>query len=92
MRGLLFGLLVLLSASVARAQEPPPLALFADNIRYESADQMLVASGNVQVYYQNFVLTAESIRYGGRPAIIRATGPIRLESRTAPSCWQAWPS
>ena len=79
MRRIFLGLLLCLTATIAHAQDTPPVALFADNISYESGTEMLVASGNVEVYYQDVRLSANSIRYGGTPTRIVATGQTPLE-------------
>ncbi|MEM8789632.1 MAG: LPS assembly protein LptD [Pseudomonadota bacterium] len=81
MRSLILALCLALLATAAAAQQGSDrVALFADRIRYDNTTQQIVASGNVDVYFQNNRLTAGAIRYDGNTGTIRAEGEIRLES------------
>ena len=62
---------------VAQTGEPPP-ALIADTIRYDRANDQLIATGNVEVLFQGRVLTAEEIIYDNRTERLRASGPLLL--------------
>ncbi|HSF91962.1 MAG TPA: LPS assembly protein LptD [Paracoccaceae bacterium] len=55
--------------------------LIADDVYVESGTNVLVARGNVQIFYDGAVLTAEELRYDGENEQINAVGPIRI---TAP--------
>jgi LPS-assembly protein len=75
MRAILLGLCLAAAATTAAAQEAPNL--LADDLLV-TADGDLVASGNVEVWFQGTRLTARAIRYD--PATDRLTidGPILI--------------
>lgn len=83
-RFLAFALLLLLGGAAA-AQTPapaaapqPPVALVADEIRYDDATGVLVAEGSVEVLFQGRILRAPRIAYDRRREEVRADGPIVL--------------
>lgn len=55
-----------------------PVALVADSIEYDNNTGIVVASGNVEVYYGERTLTAERIVYNSRTERISAQGNIVL--------------
>ncbi len=72
-------LLALMGPVAGRAQDDEaPLALFADDVTYQTATQVLTARGRVEVYFRDGRLSAEAIVYDARAGVIRATGPLRL--------------
>lgn len=73
MRALLF-LAFLFAAGSAAAQ---PASLVADSVRIE-ADQVLVAEGNVEVFYEEARLSASRIIYDGETEELTVEGPVRI--------------
>ncbi|RMH51821.1 MAG: LPS-assembly protein LptD, partial [Alphaproteobacteria bacterium] len=55
-----------------------PVALIADEIRYDAVNAVLTASGEVQVFHGERTLTARAIHYDARNRTIRAEGPLVL--------------
>ena len=55
-----------------------PLNLEADQLIYESRGGRVVARGNVQVFYNNFVLTADEIIYDQSANLLTAKGNVQL--------------
>lgn len=55
-----------------------PVTLIADRVRYDTENALLVAEGNVQVFYGARTLTASRITYAERTRIISAEGPLTL--------------
>lgn len=79
MRGLCLTIvLALVLARPLAAQEA--VALFADDISYQTRTRELVADGNVEVYYQGNRLSADRIFYDAAAETVRAEGAIRLEN------------
>ncbi len=71
-------LMVLFSAHAALAQRAPPISLLADSIRVNQNSGLLIASGNVQIFYEGRLLTAAEIRYDSKKKTIIAIGPITI--------------
>jgi hypothetical protein len=69
--------LVWLPALPARVQ-PLPASLVADNVTFDRATGLLVATGNVEVLYGDRVLRASRITYDQEADEVRAEGPIVL--------------
>ena len=59
-----------------------PVALIADEIRFDSEAGTVTAIGNVEVYYGQRTLTAERIVYNDRTGQIQATGGLVLRDPT----------
>lgn len=62
----------------ALAQQTPPISLLADSIRLNQNSGMLIASGNVQIFYEGRLLTAAEIRYDSQARTISAVGPLSI--------------
>ena len=75
-RHALAALATLLFAQAAQAQ-PDPAMLVADDVRL-TADNRLVAQGNVEAFYEGRRLTAERIAYDRDTEILEITGPLTL--------------
>lgn len=73
----LAALVATIAAGSIRAQ-PLPASLVADLVTYDDATGILIAAGNVEVFYQGRVLRAERILYDERADEIRASGPLVL--------------
>ncbi|MEL6700574.1 MAG: LPS assembly protein LptD, partial [Pseudomonadota bacterium] len=58
--------------------EEAPAALVADRIEL-TADDLLVASGNVEILQGDTRMTAAEVRYDGATDTLRITGPIRIQ-------------
>lgn len=56
----------------------PPISLLADSIYIDQSSGSLVATGNVQVFFEGTTLTATEIRYDPNGAGITATGPLTI--------------
>jgi LPS-assembly protein len=69
---LVLGLICL--AGIAAAQ---PASLVADSVRIE-ADSVLVAEGNVEVFYEGARLSADRITYDAETEALTIEGPVRL--------------
>lgn len=68
-----------LSAPIsANAQSAPAISLLADSILLNQTTGVLVASGNVQIFFAGRLLSAAEIRYDTRAETISATGPITI--------------
>ncbi len=60
------------------AQSDAPISLLADAINLDQTTGLLSASGDVQVFFGEAVLNANSIVYDSRTALITAQGPITI--------------
>lgn len=65
-------------SSTATSQTDETISLLADSIYLNQSDSSLVAVGNVQVFFENSVLTATKISYDPNGGGIIAEGPITL--------------
>lgn len=80
----LFSVLILVicclqSPSQSHAQETP-VSLVADSITYSKATSILIAKGQVRIYFEDTVLAAEMIKYNQRTNKIEIIGPFTLRS------------
>ncbi|MEM6465193.1 MAG: hypothetical protein AAF679_01630 [Pseudomonadota bacterium] len=68
----------------AWAQSPDapelPVALLADQVRYDTTNSTLEAEGNVRVIYNDARLSADQLSYDTATGQVVATGEIRLET------------
>ncbi len=62
----------------AVAQSSPPPALIADQVRYDANSDSLIATGNVQIFFENRVLEASKVEYQNATGQIVADGPLTL--------------
>ncbi len=69
---------VILACAGTAGAQPAPVTVEADSIVYDSAGQVVVASGNVRVTLRRYRLFADSARYDLRTQIIVATGNVRM--------------
>lgn len=60
----------------AGAQAAPPISLLADSIWLNQSTGVLVATGNVQIYFNGRTLSATEIKYDPEAQSISASGPI----------------
>ncbi len=74
---LILCLMFLATAAVAQDAPPAPALLVADDVRL-TADDKLIASGNVEAIYQGRRLTASAITYDRSTDKISITGPLTL--------------
>ncbi len=56
-----------------------PLYMQADDLAYDSSKNRVVAQGNVEIYYNNFVLTADQVVYDRGQNRLRAVGSVQLK-------------
>ncbi|MEM9198311.1 MAG: putative LPS assembly protein LptD, partial [Pseudomonadota bacterium] len=89
MRGLCLAALMMLAGLAGRPvlgqsldlpSRDLPVTLIADNVRYDTEAERLVAEGNVQVFYDGRTLTAARITYDDPSRTILAEGPITLRN------------
>jgi LPS-assembly protein len=64
------------SPKIDRAQ---PLYLQADQLIYDTKGDRVIAQGNVEIYYNNFILTAEQVIYDQRVNKLYAEGNAQLK-------------
>jgi LPS-assembly protein len=61
--------MLLLLAPPGQAQQgsgnavPPSLYLQADQLTYDTRGKRVIAQGNVEIYFNNYILTAEQVAY-----------------------------
>ncbi|RYG91853.1 LPS-assembly protein LptD [Loktanella sp. IMCC34160] len=80
MRALLFALLILaLPLGAARAQTQPPATMVADALTVDAADR-LIASGNVEVFFDGTRLSASQVMYDPATDTLQIVGPILIET------------
>src|SRR5581483_9147157 len=46
-----------------KVDQSQPLCLQADQLLYDSRNNRVIAQGNVEIYYNNFILTADQVVY-----------------------------
>ena len=63
----------------AKAAEPLPLYMQADQLIYESKSSRVIAQGNVEIYYNNFILTADQVIYDQNLNKLIAAGNAQLK-------------
>lgn len=64
--------------STPRINSALPLNLQADQLVYDTRGRRIVARGNVEIYYNNFVLTADQIIYDQASNLLTAEGNVQL--------------
>ncbi|MFK8036342.1 MAG: hypothetical protein AB8B94_19580, partial [Hyphomicrobiales bacterium] len=81
---LTLSIFVVTSTAPLLAQEQvelyPGSVLVADEITFDSATDVLVASGNVEVFHQGNQLQASTVTYDGASDLIMVKGPLILTS------------
>jgi len=70
-------------AGSAAAQPAPPPALLADDVSYDADQDALIATGNVEIYFEGTILRARKITYFNESGRVSAEGPITLSSPDA---------
>ncbi len=76
--GLLLCTLIMVAPTLALAQKAPPISVLADSIYINQTTDELIASGNVQVFFEGTTLYASEIRYNSRTDTVTASGPVRI--------------
>jgi LPS-assembly protein len=66
-------------AGTAMAQQNP-VSVVADSIKYTKATGILLAQGNIKVYFEDSVLAAETIKYNQNTNQIEIIGPFTLKN------------
>jgi lipopolysaccharide assembly outer membrane protein LptD (OstA) len=66
-------------ASRPRAQAEQPLYLQADQLIYDTKSNRVIAQGNVEIYYNNFILTADQVIYQKDLNKLTAEGNAQLK-------------
>ena len=57
-----------------------PMLLNADELVYDSARSRVTARGNVEIYYNNYVVFAEEVVYDQRSGRLEARGNVRIKT------------
>lgn len=55
-----------------------PLNLQADQLVYDSKGNRVIARGNVEIYFNNFLLTADEVTYDQGASVLLARGNVQL--------------
>lgn len=66
-------------AQVSKNATNQPLLLEADELVYDKKNDRIVAKGNVQVYYKNYVLLADNLVYDQKANTLDAQGNVRMK-------------
>lgn len=66
------------SASSARIDRAQPLYLQGDELIYDNTGRRVTARGNVEIYYNNYILTADEVVYDQRAGQLSAHGNVLL--------------
>lgn len=56
-----------------------PLLLQADELVYDNNNSRIIAKGNVEVYYKNYVLLSDSLIYDQKAETLNAVGNVRIK-------------
>ena len=70
---------ILVTPPPPRVDRPAPLYLQADELIYAANNSRVVARGNVEIYYNNFVLTADEVVYDQSTNKLTAKGNAQLK-------------
>lgn len=62
----------------SQQQDEQPVDLVADNLRYEENQELVVATGNVELMQSGRILRADEVRYNARSDEVTATGRVIL--------------
>ena len=71
-----------LAPQLAIANSDNPISLLADTINMDEVNGLLSATGNVQVFFGDTVLSASSIVYDSATGIVTAQGPLIITDAT----------
>ena len=72
--------IALAPVAATAAEDAPPVALIADEVRYSAETGVVRARGAVQVFYKGRTLTAEEVIYDSAADQVSAVGPITLRT------------
>jgi LPS-assembly protein len=67
-----------LFASPKRVDSAQPLYLTADSLTYDKRGNLVIARGNIEIYYNNYVLTADEVVYDQGAKTLTAVGNVEL--------------
>jgi LPS-assembly protein len=56
-----------------------PMLLQADEMIYDNEKALVIAKGNVEIYYGNYTLLADRVTYSRRTNTLRAEGNVRIK-------------
>ena len=62
-----------------KVDQAQPLYLQADQLLYDTKSNRVIAQGNVEIYYNNFVLTADQVVYDQNTNKLIAEGNAQLK-------------
>ena len=74
-------IVALQSMAIAEEQGDRTPALLADNVSYDADQDALVATGNVEIFFEDQVLRAKKVTYFNETGKIEAIGPLTLHTQ-----------
>src|SRR5579883_2409374 len=60
------------------ASKSTPMLLQADNLLYDNRNNRVIARGNVEIYYNDYILLADEVVYDKAANLLTANGNVRL--------------
>ncbi|MEZ5907293.1 MAG: LPS-assembly protein LptD [Hyphomicrobiaceae bacterium] len=69
----------ILGAPVQKLDQTQPLYLQGDELIYDNTGNRVIARGNVEIYYNNYVLLADEVTYDRRANTLTAVGNVRIK-------------
>lgn len=68
-----------LTGPLRRPDRSKPLLLNADVLDYETKRNLVIARGNVEIYFNDYVLTADEVIYDQAAKTLTASGNVKLQ-------------
>lgn len=68
-----------MTGSLRRPDRSKPLLLNADVLDYETKRNLVIARGNVEIYYNEYALTADEVVYDQTAKTLTARGNVRIQ-------------
>jgi LPS-assembly protein len=65
--------------SPRRIDSAQPLYLTADRLTYDKRGNLVIARGNIELYYNNYILTADEVSYDQNAKTLTAVGNVELK-------------
>jgi LPS-assembly protein len=69
----------ILGGPIQKIDKAQPLYLQADELNYDTRNNRVVATGNVEIYYNNYILTADQVIYDQSANTLTAQGNAQLK-------------
>jgi LPS-assembly protein len=68
-----------LIATPRKIDTTQPLYLTADSLTYDKRGNLVIARGNIEIYYNNYILTADEVVYDQNAKTLTAVGNVELK-------------